>query len=60
MLVPRVVVIVRRTQWVLRSLDRVLENLQLQAEVWYSMIVVNALSLFTLHGSVSVPDDATF
>jgi hypothetical protein len=60
MLVPRVVVIVRRTPWVLRSLDRVLENLRLQAEVWYSMIVVNALSLFTLHGSASVPDDATF
>ncbi len=60
MLVPRVVVIVRQTQWVLRSLNRVLENLQLQAEVWSSMIVVNALSLFTLHGSASVPNDATF
>jgi hypothetical protein len=43
-----------------RSLNWVLENLQLQAEVWYSMIVVNVLSLFTLHESASVPDDAMF
>jgi hypothetical protein len=42
------------------SLNWVLENVQLQAEVRYSMIVVNALSLFTLHGSASVPDDAMF
>jgi len=60
MLVPRVKLIVRRTRWVLRSLDRMLENLQLQVQVWYSMIVVNASSLFTLHGSASVFDDATF
>jgi hypothetical protein len=43
-----------------QSLNWVLENLHLQAEVWYSMIVVNALSLFTLHGSASVLDDAMF
>jgi hypothetical protein len=36
-----------------RSPNWVLENLQLHAEVWYSTIVVNALSLFTLHGSAS-------
>jgi hypothetical protein len=34
----------------------VLENLWFQAEVWYSMIRVNALSLFTLHGRVSLPN----
>ncbi len=43
-----------------QSLNWVFENLELQAKVGYLIIRVNALSLFVLHGSVSVPDNAMF